>query len=59
MSQSVGYILAAAGPIAIGWIHDVTGSWSLAFGVLALAVIPQALATLLAAKNVRMPSHLD
>ena len=59
MSQSVGYILAAAGPIAIGWIHDATGSWSIAFGILALAVIPQGLATLLAAKNVRMPSHLD
>ncbi|MCM3894913.1 MFS transporter [Gordonia sputi] len=59
MSQSVGYILAAVGPIAIGWIHDVTGSWSIAFGVLALAVIPQGLATLLAAKNVRMPSHLE
>lgn len=54
MAQSVGYVLAAAGPIAIGAIHDASGSWELAFGVLALALVPQALATLVAARDVRM-----
>ena len=29
MAQSVGYGIAAAAPIALGAIHDVTGSWTL------------------------------
>lgn len=28
MAQSIGYLLAAAGPIAVGALHDVTGSWT-------------------------------
>lgn len=33
MVQSVGYVLAAAGPFVVGLVHDATGSWeaSLAF----------------------------
>jgi CP family cyanate transporter-like MFS transporter len=38
--QSIGYLLAAAGPFAVGALHDATGSWSapiaLLLGVLAL-----------------------
>jgi MFS transporter, CP family, cyanate transporter len=29
MAQSVGYLVAAAGPIAVGALHDTTGSWTL------------------------------
>ncbi|BBX67582.1 MFS transporter [Mycolicibacterium psychrotolerans] len=57
MAQSVGYGLAAIGPVAIGLLHDLTGSWTVAMAVLALALIPQALSTLLAAKNVTMDAH--
>jgi len=28
MAQSVGYLLAAAGPLLIGALHDLTGSWT-------------------------------
>jgi MFS transporter, CP family, cyanate transporter len=28
MAQSIGYLLAAAGPIAAGALHDLTGSWT-------------------------------
>lgn len=28
MSQGVGYAIAAAGPIAFGWVHALTGGWS-------------------------------
>lgn len=28
MAQSVGYLLAAAGPIAVGLVHGATGSWT-------------------------------
>jgi CP family cyanate transporter-like MFS transporter len=54
MAQSVGYLLAAVGPVAIGALHDVTGSWTIAMAALGLAVIPQAAATMLAGKNVKM-----
>ncbi|MFW0795546.1 MFS transporter [Gordonia sp. CPCC 205515] len=54
MAQSIGYIVAALGPIVIGALHDATDSWKLAMGVLGLVVIPQALSTLLAAKDVKI-----
>jgi CP family cyanate transporter-like MFS transporter len=28
MAQGVGYLIAAAGPIGAGVLHDVTGSWT-------------------------------
>jgi len=34
MAQSVGYVLAAAGPIAAGALHDATGSWTPALAIL-------------------------
>jgi CP family cyanate transporter-like MFS transporter len=34
MAQSVGYTLAAVGPIAVGALHDATGSWTLPLAVL-------------------------
>ncbi len=36
MAQSAGYVLAAAGPIAFGWIQKVTNSWT---PVLIVAVV--------------------
>lgn len=44
MAQSVGYLVAALGPFAIGAIHDLTGSWSVALAVLAAVALPQAAA---------------
>ncbi|MDN6325545.1 MAG: MFS transporter, partial [Corynebacterium sp.] len=37
MAQSVGYLLAAAGPVAVGALHDVSGSWTPALVVLIVA----------------------
>lgn len=37
MAQAVGYLLAASGPLLIGWIHDWTGGWTVPL-VLVLAV---------------------
>lgn len=34
MSQSIGYLLAAIGPIAIGVTHDITDSWDTALFIL-------------------------
>jgi len=34
MAQSVGYLLAATGPLLIGILHDTTGAWTAALFVL-------------------------
>jgi CP family cyanate transporter-like MFS transporter len=42
MAQSVGYGLAATGPVLIGWLHDLTGSWTpplLAFVAITLGIL--------------------
>ena len=57
MAQSVGYVVAAIGPVAIGALHDVTGSWTVAMGVLSLVLIPQAVSALWAARDVTMDGH--
>ncbi|MBD3942258.1 MFS transporter [Microbacterium sp. NEAU-LLC] len=38
MSQSVGYVIAALGPVAFGALHSLTGGWTLSLG-LVLAVL--------------------
>lgn len=56
MAQSVGYGLAAIGPILIGAVHDATASWSVAMAVLACAAVPQGIASLRAARAGKMAS---
>lgn len=50
MAQSVGYTLAALGPLAIGALHDVSGSWALPLTALSLLGIPALLAALAASR---------
>lgn len=50
MAQSVGYTLAAAGPIAIGALHDASGSWVLPLAGLALLGVPALFAALAASR---------
>ncbi|MFJ9826972.1 CynX/NimT family MFS transporter [Streptomyces sp. NPDC101160] len=51
MAQTVGYLLAAAGPLAAGALHQASGSWTLPLAVV-LGVCATALALgLLAARN--------
>ena len=38
MSQSVGYVIAACGPVAFGWLHTLTGGWTASLALL-LAVL--------------------
>jgi Cyanate permease len=51
MAQSVGYLLAAAGPIGIGLLHDATGGWSLSLLVLLGVVVAQIVFGVLAARD--------
>ncbi|MFI8963200.1 CynX/NimT family MFS transporter [Streptomyces sp. NPDC053493] len=51
MAQTVGYLLAAAGPLAAGALHQATGSWTLPIAAV-LGVCAAALSVgLLAARN--------
>jgi CP family cyanate transporter-like MFS transporter len=49
--QTVGYMIAAVAPFAIGAIHDITGSWTPALFVLLGLLVPQLIVGLAAARN--------
>lgn len=41
LAQSVGYLIAAAGPVLVGLVHDLTASWGAAIGLLIVLLVPQ------------------
>jgi len=49
--QTVGYVIAAMAPFAIGAVHDITGSWTPALFVLLALLVPQLIFGLAAARN--------
>ena len=52
--QTVGYLIAAVAPFAIGAVHDITGSWTPALFVLLALLVPQLIVGLEAARNRRV-----
>jgi CP family cyanate transporter-like MFS transporter len=52
MSQSVGYGVAAVGPVLLGAIHDATGSWTPPVALLLVLTIPQFVVGLRASRPV-------
>jgi CP family cyanate transporter-like MFS transporter len=55
-AQSVGYLVAAAGPLEVGLLHTATGSWDIPV-VLLLVLCAAELATgLLAARPLLLPA---
>jgi CP family cyanate transporter-like MFS transporter len=47
MAQSVGYLLAASGPVVVGWLRDTTGSWTPALAFVAVLAAVQGTAAAL------------
>jgi cyanate permease len=47
MAQSIGYLLAAGGPVAAGWLRDHTGSWTPALIMVAAIATTQATAAVI------------
>ena len=43
MAQSFGYLIAATGPVMVGALHDLTGTWSLSLTVVLALLVPQTL----------------
>ncbi|MER6094669.1 MFS transporter [Streptomyces sp. NPDC001728] len=51
MAQTVGYLMAAAGPIAAGALHQATGSWTLPISLVLVVCATAVGVGLLAARN--------
>lgn len=51
MAQCVGYVLAAAGPFAVGALHDLSGGWTVPLVVLLALYVPQGLFGFLAGRD--------
>ena len=49
-AQSAGYLIAVAGPLAVGVLYEATGGWYAALGVLLVAMVIQAIAGLAASR---------
>lgn len=50
MAQAIGYLVAAFGPLLVGALHAMTGSWTPPLGALLVLCVPQLLFGLAAAK---------
>ena len=51
MSQSIGYLFAAIGPVAFGWLHATVGGWVAPLGLLLFVMAGQAVTGLLAGRD--------
>lgn len=49
-AQSVGYLLAATGPLGVGLLHDATGAWEPGLALMLTAVVVQLVVGLAAAR---------
>ncbi len=58
MAQSIGYVLAACGPISVGLFHSWTGSWALPLSVMLLVVVLMAVFGLGAGRDVFVEEEL-
>ncbi len=50
MAQTIGYLLASAGPLVMGALHDGSGGWVLPLAVIEVMLAPQLLAGLAASR---------
>jgi CP family cyanate transporter-like MFS transporter len=57
MAQSVGYLLASAGPLAVGLLHSATGSWNAPITVLLVLTVILLASGLLAARPRTLPGY--
>jgi CP family cyanate transporter-like MFS transporter len=55
MAQSVGYLLAAAGPLMVGLLREITGSWTVPLLVLIAVIVGQLVMGVLAGRARFLP----
>jgi CP family cyanate transporter-like MFS transporter len=51
MAQCFGYLLAAAGPLALGAVHQASGGWTVPLVILMAVLVPQTVVGLGAARD--------
>ncbi|AUI50911.1 MFS transporter [Arthrobacter crystallopoietes] len=51
MAQSIGYAIAAAGPVAFGALHDLSGGWTLPLAATAGSMLVLCIVAVLSARN--------
>ncbi|MDQ8736751.1 MFS transporter [Paenibacillus sp. LHD-38] len=56
MAQSIGYLLAAAGPLLFGFIHDLTHNWTISLVMLVIVSVIFGIVGLSAGANKYLPS---
>ena len=54
MAQSIGYLVAAAGPLLLGALHDVTGAWDAPLAALVVVTLAMLAAGLAAARDLQV-----
>ena len=55
-AQSVGYLVASAGPLVVGLLHSATGSWNLPLALLLVLCAAELATGLLAGRPLQLPS---
>src|SRR5580765_4057198 len=55
-AQSVGYLVASAGPLVVGLLHSATGSWTLPVALLLVLCAAELATGLLAGRPLQLPS---
>ncbi|GLY05571.1 MFS transporter [Actinoplanes sp. NBRC 101535] len=50
-AQGVGYLFAIPGPLVIGALHDATDGWRVPLGLMALLMVPQIIAGMVAGRD--------
>ena len=58
MAQSLGYLLAAVGPVLVGGLQDITGSWTLPLSMMALFAIVMLIMGVASGKNKQISGNL-
>jgi CP family cyanate transporter-like MFS transporter len=56
LAQAVGYLVAAAGPLAVGFLHTATGGWTVPIMVLLVICVAEIITGLLAGRAKILPA---
>ncbi len=56
LAQGVGYLVASLGPLAVGFLHSLTGGWRAPIGLLLAVTLVELAVGLLAARPLRIPA---
>jgi CP family cyanate transporter-like MFS transporter len=59
LAQSVGYLVASAGPLELGLLHSATGGWDIPFGLLLVLTVCELGAGVLAGRPLVLPAEAN